>query len=86
MTPAENPREAMLLVGRFDSHCGACNKECLPHEPAHVTPAGYKQEPGCGALWTHIVSTYGDDASIAATKRLRPDLTYGPPAAGGDGA
>lgn len=66
----------VLFVGSSSSTCGACGLSCLPREEAHETPCGYDFHPGCGAVYTHITSTYLGEESIAATKRLRPDLPY----------
>ena len=66
----------VLYVGRFDSTCGKCKKPASLYDNAHTTPIGYHPEPGCGAVWTHVFSTYSDKASEEATRRIRPDLIY----------
>lgn len=73
-----------LYVGRFDSRCGACGKGCWAQEKAHTSRTGYDQHEGCGAVYTHVVSTYAGDDMEKATRALRPDLIYGLPSAWAD--
>lgn len=81
---AQNGAYVTLQIGRTDSRCGACGKPALPYDERHTTPCGYAQQPGCGALWTHVTSVYVDPASEAAVREMRPDLIFIPAFASDD--
>lgn len=69
--------DAVLQVGSFSSRCGACGRSADPSAATHDVLLGYgtdNGQPGCGATFTAVSSDYCDDRSIAATRRLRPDL------------
>jgi hypothetical protein len=69
----------VIYVGTWSSRCGACNKDAIPYDIAHETVCGYDQHEGCGAVFTHVFSTYPNlEESV---KRMRPDLIYGVPSA-----
>lgn len=62
----------VLYVGGSSSSCGACGRSCDPFEKVHTKAIGYRPEPGCGARYTHVVSTYLDLRDPVS--RMRPDL------------
>lgn len=66
----------VLIVGGWESRCGACNKGADPYEARHVTVlpglSGHAAtRDGCGIRWTHVAPT--EDLNPEAI-RIRPDL------------
>jgi hypothetical protein len=77
---------ATLLVGTTSTECSACHRSAWPSQITHDVQYGYGPDngtPGCGATFTHIVSTYyywsegGIDLGEKWCREKRPDLIYG---------
>ena len=79
---------ATLLVGRSSTDCSNCRRGAITSQKVHDLEYGYFEGsgkvPGCGAVFTHIVSTYiypvGDDGMDMGERwcrDARPDLEYG---------
>lgn len=64
----------VLIIGSWNSTCGACGLEALPEDLAHTSPAGYGLRPGCGAVFTHVRAVY--QGSEERVKEMRPDLVF----------
>jgi hypothetical protein len=76
---AHKPGEpSTLIVSRSSTKCSVCGQGADYNEKTHKTILGYQKDPGpgCGALWTHITSSYTGSDIEQATRALRPDLVY----------
>jgi hypothetical protein len=71
--------EAVLIVDRWSSECGACGRSANPREETHATLLGYGEQngkPGCGARFTSIRSAGFYPGDKEATMAVRPDLPW----------
>lgn len=72
---------ATLIIDPWNSVCGVCRKGATWREETHDTVLGYfakdhVPEPGCGARWTHVGTSYGGGEFEAAARECRPDLEW----------
>lgn len=75
----EKEPDPTLMVDRFSSTCANCMKDADPSEKGHFTLLGYgpdNGQPGCGIIWTQLLSLYYDESVEEDMKRFRPDLKY----------
>lgn len=51
---------AVIFINRSDSRCGDCGQNAFPSEEGHFSSPTYGDmaRKGCGALWTHVSSSY----------------------------
>lgn len=71
-----------LIIDRFSSTCGNCDRGCSPDEKQHDTNLGYgitdKTRKGCGVEWAFVTTAeYVPSKHLEdAVRKMRPDLIY----------
>lgn len=69
---------AVLVMGRFTSHCGFCGDPADVAEVRHLSIPNDWTKRGCAALWTRVTSDPDSRVTEKAIRDRRPDLVYLP--------